>query len=268
MSDPSVVADKPDTSVPENSIRNGLVFWGFWPAAVMVLAQWEAARLVAVAFPAKILVLTLTGTLAVYGLDRWVERRNQLFTSARHHGNRKTNLAIAILIGAVFLFTLPGLSQRHWLWLIMLAALGLVYLAVTAAYLRPFPASKELIGSLCFTVLVWGWFNHFELVLVVPFYLIGVANFFISSHQDRVRDRHNQMRSLALVAPRLNTVAFRCCSFAACLLLCVTAGFASPLPWVALAHGLWPCGSRHSIDWAFLPLLVRPLLWLWGYILP
>jgi len=246
------------------TLLNALNFWGVWPATVMALAQWEAARLSQSPYPRAVLLVTLAGTLGIYGLDRWVERSRRFVTGARHHGHPLSFAAFASLILLFLGLALPDLNGHLWWWLLCLLALGLIYLAVTAAYLRLFPIGKELVGSLCFSVLVWGWRDSVLWLPLLAFFLLGLANFLISSHQDRARDRENHIRSLALIAPSLNSATFRGCALVACLLFILSSGPTSPLPWIALAHGLWPTGRRHAIDWAFLTLLLRPLAALFG----
>ena len=223
----------------------------------MVLCQVEAARLKEVVYPPHLGLLSFTGTLAIYGLDRWVECQHVSVLESRHRGSTwSVWLFTVFLSGSVFFLT-PKLDVALVAWLGSLGGLGLLYLAITASCLPSFPTLKELLGAFCFTYLVWGPFSPVR--LDIAFFLLGISNFLWSSDQDRKRDHLNGVRSLALKAPHLNLGLARLLALAAALLFFKQWSMQTPFFPMAILHALWPHRRELSIDWAFIPLLWIPL---------
>ena len=219
----------------------------------MVLAQWEAARLVGSFVPRAVIYATVAGTLSIYGADRFLERKRMCHTAIRHHAPLVMELISVLFIASATLAALPRFGGREWIWFSVLGAAGALYLAVTVDVVRALPAVKEILGAFCFTYLVWGMLPR-KHVFLAFFFMMGLSNFLWSGHQDRERDRKNGLRSLALTAPCLNCRLGRLSALFAGVGFLATAGFSSPFFWVSAIHGLWPFPEKRAIDLAFLPL--------------
>lgn len=222
----------------------------------MVLCQWEAARLLEEPLPVQVSLFTACGTMLMYGSDRFMERRHLQHLLARHDLGGWLDWLIfsSLLIGAAY--GALSLNSHDRGWFLLLAVSGVIYLLVTVRLLVTFPSAKEILGSWCFTVLVWGHFTHPEPVWWLWFFAMGVANFLWAGWDDRQRDAANGLLSPAVRAPRLTVGVARCVAMAATLGFAVSLSPGHPFTLTALAHALrwWP--ARWSIDWAFLPLLL------------
>ncbi len=192
----------------------------------------------------------------MYGLDRWAERRCLARTANRHRAGlawRWPIAAVALLLG---LYGLPRFNFHEWRWLAILAAAGLMYLALTVNLWKVPPSLKELTGAFCFAAVVWGPFPEWAGAPLGPFALMAAANFLWSGHQDRGRDQANRLRSLAVAAPRLNLWLARAFALAAAAWLALDSHWASPFCWTSALHAVWPARpSGPPIDLAFAPML-------------
>ncbi len=92
--------------------NDAVAHWGMWPAAVMVLSQWQAARLVGTPVPAYLSAITLAGTLTVYGADRWLERRSLTRLADRHRGWLAFDLVFVFVILSLTFFAIPKKTAR------------------------------------------------------------------------------------------------------------------------------------------------------------
>lgn len=231
-----------------------LSFWGAWPALLMVLCQWEVARFLQVPLTPDVWWLTFAGTLAIYGLDRGVERHIQASLAPHHMAPAHFHRLMAIIVAGVLILGLVQIQWAHLPWFMVLGLSGAAYLWVTWGQWAAFPLLKEILGAWCFTFLVWGSFTYQFSGSLTAFFCMGLANFLLSSVQDTPRDTVNQVTSFALVFPRLALWLGR-------LLALVSAGlffyFMGPGPFAlcALTHAFFPVKSKRSVDWAFLPIL-------------
>ena len=238
---------------------SGLRAWGLWPCAVMALSQIAAARALGYSFPLPVLLLTLSGTATMYGADRFLERHRQKEIADRHRRVPLWDQVFMVLIVLAGLPILPHLSAKIVIWLAVLGTSGAVYLAVTVRLLPVPPMVKEFLGAFCFTCLVWGLLP-LEPLPVGAFFLLGAANFLLSSHADCERDAANGLRSLATVWPALNLWLARMLALVATGLFLyrfgdgIGAGMVFVL--IAAAHALWPRRKMSHIDLAFCPLLL------------
>ncbi|MBO1321611.1 hypothetical protein [Acanthopleuribacter pedis] len=200
-------------------------------------------------------VLAFTGTLALYGLDRFLERRHQRVTAPRHHAPARLNAAMMVLIGAGGLAVAPRIHVNDVIWVGWLVLGGLLYCAVTLGRFRLFPGGKEGLGALCFAAVAL--LNHpgSTLWMWPPFLLMGFGNFAWASHGDFARDRANQLTSGGDMPPRWLIPAARFTSVAAALGFWVGNGPWQLFSWVALAQAIRPRDARWNIDWCFVPLL-------------
>ena len=232
----------------------GLRVWGIWPCAVMILSQQTAAHAMDRSFPLAISLLTFSGTAAMYGADRFLERLRQKQIADRH---RRVPFWDGVFVVCIFLAALPvipQLSSEILSWLAVLGVAGAFYLAVTVRLLRPPLLLKELLGAFCFSCLVWGLLP-LALLPICAFYMMATANFMLSSHADRQRDAANGLHSLAISHEMVNLWLARFLSIAGASLFFWHFGWTMLFGWVALAHGLWPAGKTDRIDLAFIPLL-------------
>lgn len=235
-------------------------YWGVWPSLVMLLCQWEAGRLLDRKVPTTVSLITLAGTLTIYGADRWLERRRLRRTEARHHAGRLAGGLVSAAIMALAAAALPGLNGAILLWLVLLAVMGSAYLMITSRLLTTFFLLKELLGTLCFTILVWGWAWPLPALPPLAFSLIGLSNFLWSGAMDRERDRANGLLSLAVSFPLANRLLAGAVALAAVWLFYRLDGLNSVFLGVALIHLLWCRHLGRNIDLAFLPLLIVPFL--------
>ena len=222
----------------------------------MVLAQWEAGRILDITVSATITQITLAGTMAIYACDRWLENRTLAVTAARHRAPLWTVFLFSFLILGLLLQSVPGLDWQLVKWISILAVAGLCYLFITTGRLKGFPGFKESIGAFCFTFLVWGPIGRPDRPVILAFFTIGLSNFLWSSHQDMQRDKANGLFSLATHWPEENRALARLCAFVSCLGFGIFEGPGTPFFWVATLLLFWPQRTKWSVDWAFLPLLL------------
>ena len=249
------MTDPPDQCAPLTRI---IASWGIWPGLMMVFSQWESARLSGDSVPGRITFLTLAGTLAMYGSDRFLEKARLQAIASRHHlaGPR----IFIVLVLALGLPTLAFLSRAEWFWLLILGATGLLYLTITTRIAPSPPLLKEALGSFCFMFLVWG-LTPIDWRSSLAFWFLGLSNFLWCGAQDKDRDRINGLKSLAIRAPRVNRALARASGLAAAAWF-LAMNPISPFGWCALLHGLWPRQRDWPVDLAFLPLVFAPILYL------
>ncbi len=240
------------------TLHQAAAAWGVWPTCVMLLAQLESARITGEYYPRAVAAVTAAGTLAIYFADRLVERFSLTNVADRHRPSPLDAL-FPFLILTLLLLAYPEREQVSYAWIGMLASLGVAYVLITANIVTTPPLVKELLGGWIFAFLIFDWVPGQDLLLIMAFLPLAMANFMLSSHQDRERDRANGVLSLAVRHPQANLILAR-------ILATFTAGFyfqcvgpTSLFAWIALAHALWP--SRHHVDLAFLPLLAAPWLY-------
>jgi len=237
------------------SLLDGLSTWGLWPALVMTLSQWEAAHLLHVDMPRHLILITLSGVFSIYGADRFLERKLQAFTEARHRGHLVVNSLFLILIPGVALWVAPQLTLPDLIWICILGIAGVCYLLATLNIMIGGGFLKEFLGAFCFTFLVWGRLP-LELGYLVAFGLMGLSNFLWSGYQDMPRDRANGVPSFALKKPGLNLLAARLSAMVATVLFLALSGVTSAFFWVSLLHAFWPRKEQAPVDLAFIPLIV------------
>ncbi len=232
----------------------GLQCWGLWPAAVMVLARMEAAALGGDPLWDTANHIAFAGTLSLYGLDRFLERRRQKQLGERHSAPKAIHALMAVLVIGVGVSGLPHLHRNDFVWAAWLILCGGLYCGVTLGLRQVWPPLKEMLGALCFACVVL--LNHptAQPWLWPPFLALGCANFIWAAYEDRDRDAANGVPNFYNRAPRAALPIARI------LALTAAAGFAAvagPWQWfspVALAHGLRRRQATWNIDLAFLPL--------------
>lgn len=220
----------------------------------MVLSQLEAARLSKSAASLPLLAVTASGTLSIYGLDRWYERVRGT-ANARHQQPIPLEMLLFTIAGLTALWALPHL--HHFLWLVVLGLLGVFYLIITG--LKRVFGLKELVGAAIFTVLVWGTFPPVP-IAISAFGFLAFSNFCWSSYQDQARDRRQGHQTLAVRFPRQIILAARATAALAFILFLVSDQPFHLFSACALLHLIWPSATRFGIDAAFLPLLFGMLL--------
>ncbi|MDJ0840953.1 MAG: hypothetical protein QNK37_30865 [Acidobacteriota bacterium] len=220
----------------------------------MVLSQQEAARIIGLSVPVHIVTMTGAGTLFVYGVDRWLERRELRQLADRHHRHPVLNALFVFVIVILTVYSLPRLHLRDLFWLIILGVLGLLYLLTTVGRLPALPLLKEVLGAGCFAVLILGHFEYVPPSVITAVGFTGLANFLWSSHQDRQRDAANGIRGLAVRYPILNIWLAR--GYAVTALVFFSLAMPRSLfGLVALFLLVWPKHARLSVDVTFLPLI-------------
>lgn len=241
-------------------IQMALVSWGVWPAAVMVLAQLEVARLYVLEYDVWLGALTAAGTMAIYGADRFVERLMLRRLEARHNSGLR-DIIFPIIVLALGLYGLYGADGYTMEWLMILGLSGALYLAFTTGVLPCMPMGKELLGAVIFAVLVWGWNPYLDRVALLAFIPLGLSNFLLASIGDRKRDAANGIRSLAVSHPEVVLVLARAAASFSMGFFIFFEPAGSYFILTAAAHMLWFLPAR-EIDLAFCTLLAVPFAYL------
>lgn len=247
---------------PTPSFLDGLQCWGLWPAVVMVLARMETAALIGDPRVDVATVLAFAGTLGLYGLDRFLERRHQSELADRHHAPPILHKLFPAVIVMLCLGVLPSISGKDVLWVLWLTASGGLYCTVTLGWLKGPAIGKECLGALCFASVVL--LNHDATTgaLWLPFLAMGFANFVWAGQADRERDLANGLidvpdsnRAGTSLTPEHMIALARVLSLLAAVWFGTIAGPWQCFTWVALAHAVRPTQAKWNIDWCFLPLL-------------
>lgn len=233
--------------------------WGLWPTVVMVLSQMTAAKLLGIPYPATVMHVTIAGTLAMYGLDRLVERQSLPNLAERHKLHGPLDILMMVVIVAVAVPGVLKLSQHDLIWLITLGMLGLCYLLITTGRLPHPPFGKEIMGALCYTLLTWGWALHPTVILMVGHFFLGLSNFLWSSRLDRERDQANQLPNQAVGHPTRQEWLARGSALVAIGILILTPEFGSLFLFTAVGLLFFSVRFRW-VDLTFLPLIA--ILWL------
>jgi hypothetical protein len=247
----------------------GLIGWGI-PQA-MILASAHYCFQLHQGNDPEFLVMGLIafGTMAIYGLDRFLEFRFQKQTARRHQVGKLFNLGMLLAVAFGFIFLLSQMASVPWTWLTLLALLGGAYLSVTLPLIKTIHGVKEVLGALCWVGVVYGPYDPPDslkaFAALIALFLLGFSNFAWAGHQDHDRDAVNNVATLSQLEPALNVEMAR---IVAAISVAAFA-FAGPSPNAfqisALAHGAWIAPWRRiSVDWCFLPLVITMLLNLTG----
>lgn len=236
-----------------------VIGWGL-PQAMILASGYYAYRVFQNSVPEMaIALIVLSGSSAIYGLDRFLESRFQKHLGWRHQVPLTFNILMLILVVAGLAIGLYLASEPPWMWLLVLFVLGLLYLCVTLPLVPSLPGVKELMGAICWVAVVYGPHplphNLKDAAALVGLLLLGFSNFAWASHQDHERDAGNNVATFSQIEPRLNVEMARITAAISIAAFAFAGPSPNPFQIAALAHGCWVATWRKaSIDWCFLPL--------------